>query len=105
MSVSAPAMPSLAATIETSCDVPGNRPVSERNWIIVIGPNQNRCRGRMGLSVELIYDRPFGSFASGPVIETPLPDDEEPQVKSVPMLHDGVPGSGCCRTGPARRRS
>ena len=50
MSCKAPAMPSLAAIIEMSWVVPGSSPVSDMYWIIVIGPNQRRCRGRLGLS-------------------------------------------------------
>ena len=33
---------------------PGKRPVSIMNWIMVMGLNQKRCRGRRGLSVGLM---------------------------------------------------
>ena len=51
MSVKAPWMPSLAGSIEMSVVTPGKMPVSDMNWIMVMGPNQKRCRGRLGLSV------------------------------------------------------
>ena len=50
MSVKAPWMPSLAGSIEMSVVTPGRMPVSIMYWIIVMGPNQKRCRGRLGLS-------------------------------------------------------
>src|SRR5271166_5651277 len=50
MSVKAPWMPSLAGSIEMSEVTPGKIPVSDMYWIIVMGPNQKRCRGRLGLS-------------------------------------------------------
>ena len=50
MSVKAPWMPSLAGSIEMSVVTPGKMPVSDMYWIIVMGPNQKRCRGRLGLS-------------------------------------------------------
>ena len=43
--------PCLAGAIEMSLAVPGKSPVSDMNWIIVIGPNQKRCPGRNGLSL------------------------------------------------------
>ncbi len=36
--------------METSLVMPGRTPVSIMYWIMVIGLNQNRCRGRCGLS-------------------------------------------------------
>src|SRR5271157_3155366 len=50
MSVKAPWMPSLAGSIEMSVVTPVKIPVSDMYWIIVMGPNQKRCRGRLGLS-------------------------------------------------------
>ena len=67
MSWNAPWMPSLAAIIEMSWAVPGRIPVSSMYWIIVIGPNQKRCRGRNGLSVAAIHVPPATAL-SGPVI-------------------------------------
>ena len=51
MSWRAPPTPIFIGYIEMSWVVPGRMPVSDRNWIIVIGPNQSRCRGRSGLSL------------------------------------------------------
>ena len=82
MSVMAPAMPSLAGTIEMSWNVPGEIDVSSMYWIIVIGPNQKRCRGRNGLSVGATNAMPlYFVLMSGPLMLTPVPS---PQAKSGP---------------------
>src|SRR5271155_3504445 len=54
MSVKAPWMPSLAGSIEMSVVTPGKIPVSDMYWIMVMGPNQKRCRGRLGQSEVLM---------------------------------------------------
>ena len=78
----APAMPSLAGTIEMSWAVPGEIAVSSMYWIMVIGPNQKRCRGRSGLSVGATKAMPlYVVLVSGPVMLTPVPS---PQAKSGP---------------------
>ena len=53
-------------------------------WIMVVGPNQNRCRGRCGLSVGSIQVCAGVRRESGPVIDTSAPDVLLPQVKSGP---------------------
>src|SRR5437867_2682972 len=95
MSARAPSIPSLAEYMEMSVVVPGKRPVSDRYWIMVMGPNQKRCRGRLGLSFGLMKALllPSGVVVlSGPVSVTYCPPVAVPQVKSGPMLHAGQLG-------------
>ena len=73
MSVKAPWMPSLAGSIETSVVTPGKMPVSIMYWIMVMGPNQKRCRGRLGLSVGFMKVNVCKRRGGGGVRDPPPP--------------------------------
>src|SRR3954471_7498237 len=86
MSCRASCTPSLSEYMEMSVAVPGRLPVSDRYWTSVIGPNQNRCRGKTGRSSYAMY-RSLGLAATLGVVNVP-----PPQVKSGPYEQAGLPG-------------